>query len=64
MADWDCLRGMVDAWEGHCGVLGDYGMQHTRFFANLCNSGVSTGMLEEAARSTCVTKQEPVEVEM
>lgn len=38
--DWDCLRGMVDHWQLACGPMGEYGMRHTRTFANLCNAGV------------------------
>lgn len=38
---WDCLRGMVGAWEAQCGALDQYGMHHTRLFANLCNAGLA-----------------------
>ena len=34
-------QGMVAAWELAQGPLDQYGMQHTRAFANLCNSGVT-----------------------
>ena len=34
-------QGMVAAWEAVKGPLDQYGMQHTRAFANLCNSGVT-----------------------
>lgn len=34
-------QGMVAAWESVRGPLDQYGMQHTRAFANLCNSGVT-----------------------
>ena len=40
---------MVAAWEASCGMLDQYGMQHTRTFANLCNLGVSVKQLGEAA---------------
>ncbi|KAL3138308.1 hypothetical protein ABBQ32_006119 [Trebouxia sp. C0010 RCD-2024] len=50
--DWDCLRGMVAAWEASCGTLDQYGMQHTGAFANLCNLGVSSKQLGEAACSS------------
>lgn len=43
--DWDCLRGMVAAWEASCGPLDQYGMRHTRAFANLCNLGVAPAAL-------------------
>ncbi|KAF8065562.1 Vacuolar-processing enzyme [Scenedesmus sp. PABB004] len=47
---WDCLRGMVQAWEGRCGPLGQYGMKHTRLFANLCNAGLRPDALGGALR--------------
>lgn len=47
--DWDCLRGMVAAWEASCGTLDQYGMQYTRTFANLCNIGISSNQLGEVA---------------
>jgi legumain len=53
--DWDCLRGMVGAVEGSCGKLGEWGMRHTRFFANLCNSGVRVEQVSVAAAATCAT---------
>lgn len=37
---WECLRAMIAAWESSCWPLGERGMQNTRLFANLCNSGV------------------------
>ena len=43
------LQGMVNAWEVSCGTLDQYGMQYTRTFANLCNMGVSTAQLQQAA---------------
>lgn len=45
---WDCLREMVDAWEGKCGRLDSYSGQYTRTFANLCNAMVSPASFEEA----------------
>jgi legumain len=51
--DWDCLRGMVGAWEASCGELGDYGMQHTRTFANLCNVGLAPAALAGVAPAAC-----------
>ncbi|KAJ0482853.1 putative legumain protein [Helianthus annuus] len=38
--DWDCLKSMVRTFETHCGSLTQYGMKHTRTFANACNNGV------------------------
>lgn len=45
--DWDCLRGMVGAWQAACGPMGEYGMRHTRMLANLCNAGVRPMALME-----------------
>lgn len=47
--DWNCLRGMVAAWQQALGPLDQYGMQHTRTFANLCNIGVPPQLLSQAA---------------
>lgn len=41
--NWDCLRGMVNIWEGECGKMDSYASKHTRAFANLCNAYVSLG---------------------
>lgn len=38
-------QGMVAAWEASCGPLDQYGMRHTRAFANLCNLGVAPAAL-------------------
>ena len=51
--DWDCLRGMVTAWEDSCGRLDQYSMRHTRTFANLCNVGVHVRDFAVAATSSC-----------
>lgn len=51
--DWDCLRGMVGAWGAACGPLDQYGMRHTRAFANLCNLGVVPEALGAAAAASC-----------
>eukprot|EP00887_Chlorella_sp_A99_P007632 scaffold20.g7632.t1 len=51
--DWGCLRGMVDAWEEACGPLDQYGMRHTRAFANLCNAGLAPPALRAAAAASC-----------
>jgi legumain len=37
---WDCLRAYVAAYESVYGTLSQYGAQHTRTFANLCNAGL------------------------
>ncbi|KAI8102410.1 hypothetical protein M9435_006012 [Picochlorum sp. BPE23] len=41
VSDWDCLRNMMYMWESKCGPLGQYGMKHSRAFANICNLGLS-----------------------
>ncbi|KAL6779593.1 VPE1 [Auxenochlorella protothecoides x Auxenochlorella symbiontica] len=51
--DWDCLRDMVGAWESVCGALDQYGMRHSRAFANLCNAGVRPSELGTAAALAC-----------
>ncbi|KAJ0049420.1 hypothetical protein Pint_16180 [Pistacia integerrima] len=51
--DWQCLKSMVRVFETHCGSLTQYGMKHMRAFANICNSGVSLGSMEEACEATC-----------
>ena len=53
VSDWNCLRGMVGAWGKACGPLDQYGMRHTRAFANLCNLGVKPEILEAAAERIC-----------
>lgn len=51
--DWDCLRGAIGAWEARCGALDQYGMRHSRAFANLCNLGVTPAQLDVAALAVC-----------
>eukprot|EP00210_Caulerpa_lentillifera_P002430 g2329.t1 len=46
--DWDCLRGMVAAWEDKCGRLNSYSGQYSRTFVNLCNAMVSPVAFKEA----------------
>lgn len=53
VSDWDCLRSMVKAWQGECGVLDQYGMKHTRAFANMCNLGVQVEIFQEIAGKVC-----------
>lgn len=48
--DWECLRAMVGAWESTCGKLDQYGMKHSRLFANLCNHGVAPAHLASTLR--------------
>ena len=47
------LQGMVAAWEGACGPLDQYGMRHTRAFANLCNTGLQPHTLGAMAAEGC-----------
>jgi legumain len=47
------MQAMVGAWEQQCGLLDQYGMQHTRTFANLCNAGVPIDTLASAAAASC-----------
>ncbi|XWS38517.1 hypothetical protein CRYUN_Cryun19dG0138100 [Craigia yunnanensis] len=51
--DWQCLKSMVRLFETHCGSLTQNGMKHMRAFANICNSGVSQSLMEEACVATC-----------
>ncbi len=44
---------MVGAWEGACGPLGQYGMQYSRLFANLCNARVPAASLAASAQTVC-----------
>ncbi|KAK9790770.1 hypothetical protein WJX73_004252 [Symbiochloris irregularis] len=54
--DWDCLRGMMNAWiatPGCTHLMDQYGMQYSRAFANLCNAGVSIAMMQNALQPVC-----------
>jgi legumain len=51
--DWKCLKGMIRAFEAQCGHLTQYGMKHTRTFANACNAGVSVEVVASAAADAC-----------
>nr|KAJ0200090.1 hypothetical protein LSAT_V11C600332910 [Lactuca sativa] len=51
--DWECLKSMVRIFETHCGSLTQYGMKHTRTFANLCNSGVTKDAMDADSEATC-----------
>lgn len=57
--DWGCLRGMVSAWESACAPLDQYGMRHTRAFANLCNLGLSPSGLVGPATIACKSELRP-----
>ncbi|KAK9059238.1 hypothetical protein SSX86_021857 [Deinandra increscens subsp. villosa] len=51
--DWSCLKSTIRTFETHCGSLTQYGMKHTRTFANVCNNGVSKEAMDEAAKEAC-----------
>lgn len=51
--DWKCLKSQVRTFETHCGSLSQYGMKHMRSFANICNAGVTTEQMAEAAAQAC-----------
>ena len=51
--DWVCLQKSIGAWEAACGPLGQYGMRHTRAFANMCNDGLGAAAVTELAASAC-----------
>ncbi|KAK1430552.1 hypothetical protein QVD17_13372 [Tagetes erecta] len=53
--DWGCLKFMVRTFEKYCGTLTQYGMKHTRTFANICNNGVAKKAMDEAAKKSCST---------
>lgn len=50
--DWDCFKGMLEAWAGECGYISQYGMRHGRTLANLCNAGVRPRDFAAAAAKT------------
>ncbi|KAJ7569774.1 hypothetical protein O6H91_01G093100 [Diphasiastrum complanatum] len=51
--DWSCLKSMVRAFEGKCGLLTQYGMKHMRAFANMCNAGKDASAVMAAAGEAC-----------
>ncbi|KAI3691664.1 hypothetical protein L6452_31465 [Arctium lappa] len=51
--DWGCLKSMVRVFETYCGSLTQYGMKHTRTFANMCNNGVTTEAMEKVSKVAC-----------
>ena len=53
VSDWNCLRSMINTWESTCGALGQYGMKHSRAFANLCNLGYTSHDIHTAAAPIC-----------
>uniref|UniRef100_A0A0D9YAK4 Legumain prodomain domain-containing protein n=1 Tax=Oryza glumipatula TaxID=40148 RepID=A0A0D9YAK4_9ORYZ len=53
--DWSCLKSMVRAFEAQCGSLAQYGMKHTRSFANICNAGISAEAMAKVAAQACTS---------
>ncbi|KAI3756514.1 hypothetical protein L1987_56335 [Smallanthus sonchifolius] len=51
--DWGCLKYMVRTFETYCGSLTQYGMKHTRTFANICNAGVTKKAMDDATKKSC-----------
>ncbi|KAK3250066.1 hypothetical protein CYMTET_40537 [Cymbomonas tetramitiformis] len=51
--DWDCFKGMIEAYEAGCGVLGDYGIKHARMFANMCNNGKTVADMQSVVGAVC-----------
>ncbi|KAG8495421.1 hypothetical protein CXB51_013135 [Gossypium anomalum] len=45
----------VRTFETHCGKLAQYGMKHTRSFANICNAGIQTEQVVEASAQACAS---------
>ncbi|KHG10620.1 Vacuolar-processing enzyme [Gossypium arboreum] len=45
----------VRTFETHCGKLTQYGMKHTRSFANICNTGIQTEQVVEASAQACAS---------
>lgn len=50
---WDCLRAYVASYEERCGALSQYGAQHTRTFANLCNARLDAATWHAALGPVC-----------
>ncbi|KAH7445918.1 hypothetical protein KP509_01G028600 [Ceratopteris richardii] len=51
--DWDCLKGMVQGFEDHCGSLTSYGLKHMRALANICNAGIDIRKMRMVAANVC-----------
>jgi hypothetical protein len=45
----------VRGFEEQCGLLRQYGMKHTRAFANMCNAGIGAEAMRKAASKACTT---------
>jgi hypothetical protein len=75
--DWDCLRGMMRAWDrqrrasacpavgggGGGPALGQYALRHARLLAALCNARVDPRDLERAvAGAPCAVGSDAEEV--
>ncbi|XP_028549614.1 vacuolar-processing enzyme gamma-isozyme-like isoform X1 [Dendrobium catenatum] len=51
--DLACLKSMIQIFETHCGSLSDYGMKHTRSFANICNAGINNETMAKVSAEVC-----------
>ncbi|CAK7323789.1 unnamed protein product [Dovyalis caffra] len=52
--DWDCLKGLVKAYEKQCGALSWYGKKYTRVIANMCNGGIEVEQMTVASTKACL----------
>ncbi|XP_076885815.1 vacuolar-processing enzyme-like [Bidens hawaiensis] len=53
--DWGCLKSMVRTYEKYCGSLTQYGVKHTRTFADLCNNGFTDVDMDKATKHICIS---------
>ncbi|KAI0494150.1 hypothetical protein KFK09_024281 [Dendrobium nobile] len=44
---------LIRIFETHCGSLSEYGMKHTRSFANICNAGISNETMTKVSAEVC-----------
>jgi legumain len=51
--NWDCYKGMVNAYESHCGKFDYYGMKHLRVLENFCALSVSIDVVDRFAGKVC-----------
>ncbi|KAJ6910121.1 vacuolar-processing enzyme-like [Populus alba x Populus x berolinensis] len=54
--DWDCLKGLVEAYEKQCGGLSWYGKKYTRVIANMCNAGINVEQMIGASTGACSSR--------
>ncbi|KAF3779308.1 Vacuolar-processing enzyme [Nymphaea thermarum] len=57
--NWDCLKSTVEVFEEACGSLGQYGMKHSRAFANMCNKGIPMDAIKKASAKACTNFIKP-----